>query len=306
MLAQYGATREAVPRPDGRADFFAHDLARGRRGVARVLRPRPPAREDARAPRRRHADRHRGRLHLPVRRRAAHHRPLRHPARRHRGGAAAAGRGAARRRARDARGRAHRRSPAQREPRPRHRQRAARPGVRDRRATAATWRSSPRTAPAVPRRARTCSAAPFDDVLPGRSRELLLDVVRQDGRDRRRVRPSSTRSTCCRARGGSRAARRCCDPSPGPAARRRHRARHHRPQARRRARESERLPARGLRRGPPLRRDPGPLRGDAAGVPRDRARGRHRFVGAAARRDRHRQGADRARDSSRQPPAARP
>ena len=84
-----------------------------------------------------------------------------------------------------------------------------------------------------------------------------------------------------------------------------HRARHHRPEARRRSRAPEHLSPRGPRHGPPVRRDPRPLAGDAAGVPGHRAGGRHRLAGAHPRRDRHRQGAHRPCDSPHQPPAVR-
>ena len=114
-------------RPDPRRDVSARP---GQRPscLARVLRSGSAAHQDTRAPRRRHTDRDRRRLHLSLRCRAPDHRPLWHSARRHAGGAAARTSRAARGGARAMRGRTDRGARSQREPDARRRQRA--PGLR--------------------------------------------------------------------------------------------------------------------------------------------------------------------------------
>ena len=152
-------------RPDPRRDVSARP---GQRPscLARVLRSGSAAHQDARAPRRRHTDRDRRRLHLSLRCRAPDHRPLWHSARRHAGGAAARTSRAARGGARAMRGRTDRGARSQREPDARRRQRA--PGLRIRggQGRAVRPRSSPKTSTGWSVDRPTSSASAYTTCCP--------------------------------------------------------------------------------------------------------------------------------------------
>ena len=214
MLNQYRRVPRGVPGPPAVRLLRARPGARPGR-LARDVRSRPPPRQDARAPRGWYADRHRGRLHLPVRRRPADHRPLRHPARRHRTGAPA--------------NRQWPSTPPSSKPkwptrtadlrRSENRVRAivnALPDLlfvidQDGRYVEIVT-ENPRL---LFRDAHDMLGRTFGEVLPAAGRGAAARHGPEDGGDRQATRPSSTRSTSSRAPCGSRAARRCCDPSRG-------------------------------------------------------------------------------------------